>query len=69
MIGTTLTMLNNSPTAYTFSAILIAANGKQVAARSCVLPAENRLTMESWPQVAAAVRVGDFRPTTAANCR
>ncbi len=29
----------------------------------------NRLAMESWPQVSVAVRVSDFKPTTAAVCR
>ena len=69
MLGTTLTALNNSATAFTFRAELIAADGKTILAKSCVLPANNRLAMESWPQVAVAVRVGDFRPTKAANCR
>ena len=69
MLGTTLTALNNSATAFTFRATLIAADGKALTARSCVLPANNRLAMESWPQAAIAVRVGDFHPTTAANCR
>ena len=69
MIGTTLTALNNSATAFTFQATLVAADGRTLAAKSCVLPANNRLAMESWPQVAVAVRIGDFKPTDAANCR
>jgi hypothetical protein len=69
MLGTTLTLLNNSATAYTFRATLIAADGKAITGKSCVLPADNRLTMESWPQVAVAVRIGDFKPTKSANCR
>ena len=69
MLGTTLTLLNNSPTAYTFRATLVAADGKAITGKSCVLPAGNRLAMESWPQVAATVRLSDFKATTAANCR
>jgi hypothetical protein len=69
MLGTTLTLLNNSTTAYTFRATLVAADGKAITGRSCVLPANNRLAMESWPQVAVAVRIGDFKPTKSANCR
>jgi hypothetical protein len=69
MLGTTLAALNTSATAYTFRAELIGADGKVSTAKSCVLPANNRLAMESWPQVAVAVRVGDFKATTAANCR
>ena len=68
MLGTTLTMLNNSPTPYTFRATLFGADGKAITGKSCVLPADNRLTMESWPQVAVAVRIGDFKPTKSANC-
>jgi hypothetical protein len=69
MMGTTVTVLNNSRIAYTYRAVLIAADGKTITAKSCVLPANNRLAMESWPQVAVAVRVSDFKPTNAANCR
>ena len=68
MLGTTLTALSNGAAAYTFQAELIGADGKASTARSCVLP-PNRLTMESWPQVAVAVRIGRFKPTSAANCR
>ena len=69
MMGTMITILNNSRQAYTYRATLIAADGKTIVAKSCVLPANNRLAMESWPLVAVAVRVGDFKPTREANCR
>ena len=69
MMGTMLTLTNNSRVAYTYRATLVAADGTTIVARSCVLPAGNRLAMESWPHVAVAVRVGDFRPTTVANRR
>ena len=69
MLGTTLTLVNNSATAYTFRATLIAADGKAITGKSCVLPAGNRLAMESWPQVAVAVTIGDFKPTKSASCR
>ena len=69
MLGTTLTARNNSATAYTFRAELIGADGKALAAKSCVLPANNRPAMDNWPQVAVAVRVSDFKATAAANCR
>ena len=68
MLGTTLTLLNNSATAYTFRATLVGPDGKSIVGKSCVLPANNRLTMESWPQAAVAVRIGDFKPTKSANC-
>ena len=69
MLGTTVTMLNNSPQAYTYRATLVGADGKTIVAKSCVLPAHNRLAMESWPQVAVAVRVDSFKPTRETNCR
>ena len=69
MMGTTVTLLNNSSQAYTYRATLVGADGKAIVARSCVLPARNRLAMESWPQVAVAVRVEGFKPTRDASCR
>jgi len=69
MMGTTVTLLNNSAQAYAYRATLVGADGKAIVARSCVLPANNRLAMESWPQVAVAVRVGDFKPTRDTSCR
>lgn len=62
MIGTTMTLISNSPRSYTYRATLIGVNGKEVAARSCALPADNRFAFESWPLAARAVRVGDFKP-------
>ena len=69
ILGTVVTMRNNSPIAYTYRATLVGPDGKAIVARSCVLPANNRLAMESWPQVAIAVRVGDFKPTRDSSCR
>ena len=69
MLGTTLAARNNSATAYTFRAELIGADGRAITAKSCVLPPGNRPAMESWPQVAVAVRVSEFKATTVANCR
>ncbi len=62
MMGTTMTLISNSPRSYTYRATLIGTNGTEVAARSCTLPADNRFAFESWPQPASAVRVGDFKP-------
>ena len=68
MLGTTLFITNNSPTAYTFRAELIGPDGKAQAARSCTLPADNKLTLESWPQKAAAIRIGAFRTAASGRC-
>ena len=63
MMGTTMTVLSNSPRSYTYRATLIGAGGKEIAAKSCALPSDNRLAFESWPQTASAVRVSDFKVT------
>jgi len=60
-MGTTMTMISNNPASYTYRATLIGIGGKQIAARSCALPGNNRLIFESWPQEAITVRVSDFR--------
>ena len=63
MMGTTMTVLSNSPRSYTYRATLIGVGGKEIAAKSCALPSANRLAFESWPQTARAVRVSDFKVT------
>ena len=63
MIGTTMTVISNSPRSYTYRATLIGVGGKEIAAKSCALPADSRLAFESWPQTASAVRVSDFKIT------
>ncbi len=68
-MGTLITLTNHSRVAYTYRATLIGADATAMVVKSCVLPAGNRLAMESWPQVALAVRVGDFKPTRDASCR
>ena len=63
MMGTTMTVLSNSPRSYTYRATLIGVGGKEIAAKSCALPSDKRLAFESWPQTARAVRVSDFKVT------
>jgi hypothetical protein len=60
MLGTTMTISSNNPTAFTYRAELIGAD-KPVSARSCALPPDGRLSFESWPQKADAVRLSDFK--------
>ena len=60
LLGTTMTISSNNPTAFTYEAELIGAD-KPVAARSCALPPDGRLSFESWPQKADAVRLSNFR--------
>ena len=61
MMGTTMTIVSNNPRPYTYTAELIGGT-KAVAARSCTLPADGRLSFENWPQKADAVRLGNFKP-------
>ena len=60
MLGTAMTVTNNSPIAYTFRAELI-SGGKATVARSCTLPPNARPTFEQWQQKADAVRIGGFK--------
>ena len=60
ILGTAMTVTNNSPIAYTFRAELI-SGGKATVARSCTLPANARPVFEQWQQKADAVRISDFK--------
>jgi hypothetical protein len=68
LFGTMMTITNNSTTGYTFKAQLIGADGKAVTARTCTLPPGNQPALESWPQKATAVRIGDFNPAKGGRC-
>jgi hypothetical protein len=68
LFGTMMTITNNSATGYTFKAELIGGDGKAVNARTCTLPPGNSPALESWPQKATAVRIGDFKPATGGRC-
>ena len=60
MLGTAMTVTNNSPIAYNFRAELI-SGGKAAVARSCTLPPNTRPTFEQWEQKADAVRISGFK--------
>ena len=60
MLGTAMTITNNSPIAYTFRAELV-SGGKATVARSCTLPSNARPAFEQWEQKAEAVRIGGFK--------
>ena len=66
--GTMMTITNNSPQGYTFDAQLIGPDGKAINARSCTLPPNNQPALENWPQKAAAVRIGNFKPAKGGRC-
>ena len=65
LMGTTMTMTNNSRFDYAYRATLILPGGKTGPAKSCAVPANGRLAMEHWPKPVAAVRLSDFKPAPA----
>jgi hypothetical protein len=60
LMGTSLSIASNNPQPFTYKAELIGAE-KPVAVRSCTLPANGRLSFESWPEKASAVRLSNFK--------
>ena len=64
VMGTTMTVTNNSRVAYTFRAELL-RGGKAVAARPCTLPANAKPIFEQWKEKADAVRLSAFKRTDA----
>ena len=60
ILGTAMTVTNNSPIAYTFRAELV-SGGKATIARSCTLPSNARPAFEQWDQKADAVRISGFK--------
>jgi hypothetical protein len=64
MLGTAMTVTNNSPIAYTYQAELL-SGGKASVARSCTLPPNARPSFEQWPQKADVVRIGGFKIASA----
>ena len=60
LLGTAMTITNNSPVAYTFKAELL-SGGKATVGRSCTLPPGARPAFEQWEQKADAVRIGTFK--------
>jgi hypothetical protein len=65
LMGTTMTITNNSRVDYAYRAALILPGGKAGPAKSCAVPANARPALESWPTRAIAVRLGDFKPAPA----
>lgn len=68
LLGTMMTMSNSGAQGYTYEAQLIGPDGKAATARTCTLPPENQPTLESWPQKAAAVRIGNFKAAKGGRC-
>ena len=64
LLGTAMTVTNNSPIANTYRAELL-SGGKATVARSCTLPSNARPSFEQWQQNAGAVRIGGFKIASA----
>jgi hypothetical protein len=65
MMGTTMTISNNSKYDYAYRALLVTSDGKTGASKLCAVPAHGRIAIEHWPKPVAAVRLSDFRPAPA----
>ena len=65
MMGTTMSVINNSRFDYAYRATLVMPDGKTGAAKSCAVPANGRMAMEHWPKSVQAVRLSDFSPAPA----
>jgi hypothetical protein len=65
MLGSTLTITNNSRFDYAYRATLVMPGGKMGRAKACAVPANGRMAVEHWRQPVAAVRLSDFRPAPA----
>ena len=61
MMGTTMTVTNNSSYDYAYRALLVMPGGKTGASKACAVPAHGRMAIEHWPKPVAAVRVSDFK--------
>ena len=65
LMGSTMTISNNSRFDYAYRATLVLPGGKAGPAKSCAVPANGRLAMEHWKEQVAAVRLSDFKPAPA----
>ena len=61
MLGSTMTMTNNSRFDYAYRATLVLPSGKPGAAKACAVPANGRVAIEQWTRPIAAVRLDRFK--------
>lgn len=65
LMGTTMTIANNSKSDYAYRATLVLPNGEPGPVKSCAVPANGRLAIEHWPRKVAAIRLSDFKAAPA----
>lgn len=61
LLGSTLTMTNNSRFDYAYRATLVLPSGKPGAAKACAVPANGRVAIEQWTKAIAAIRLDRFK--------
>ena len=61
MLGSTMTMTNNSRFDYAYRATLVLPSGKPGAAKACAVPANGRVAIEQWTRPIAAIRLDRFK--------
>jgi len=60
LLGSTMTMTNNSRFDYAYRATLVLPTGKLGAAKACAVPANGRVAIEQWTKPVAAIRLDRF---------
>ena len=61
MLGSTMTMTNNSRFDYAYRATLVLPSGKPGTAKACAVPANGRVAIEQWTRPIAAIRLDRFK--------
>ena len=61
LLGSTLTMTNNSQFDYAYRATLVLPSGKPGTAKACAVPANGRVAIEQWTKPVAAIRLDRFK--------
>ena len=65
LMGTTMTVTNNSRFDYSYRAMFIQPDGTVGLSKTCAVPAHGKPAMEHWARRVAAVRLSNFRPAAA----
>ncbi len=65
MLGSTMTITNNSRFDYAYRATLVLPTGKPGATKACAVPANGRVAIEQWTRPIAAIRLDRFKPAPA----
>ncbi len=65
MLGSTMTITNNSRFDYAYRATLVLPTGKPGATKACAVPANGRVAIEQWTRPIAAIRLDRFKSAPA----